>query len=83
MFSIINLAENQTKSVATEERSLRANYNAFRKFRMADKHGKAATPLGLVVIGGFTQPRRPSGLGSGAESLWDSGSEFPKGISPN
>jgi hypothetical protein len=40
---------------------------------MADKHGKAATPLGLVVIGGFTQGSSfVATLGFGAESLWDS-----------
>jgi hypothetical protein len=53
---------------------------------MADKHGKAATPLGLVVIGGFTQGSSFVAtplLGFGAESLWDSYWEYPKGITPS
>ena len=48
---------------------------------MADKHEKAATPLGLVAIGGFTQGSSfVATLGFGAESLWDSYWEYPKGI---
>jgi hypothetical protein len=47
---------------------------------MADKHGKSTTPLGLVVIGGFTQRSFVATLGFGAESLWDSYWEYPKGI---
>jgi hypothetical protein len=53
---------------------------------MADKHGKAATPLGLVVIGGFTQGSSFVAtplLGFGAESLWDSYWGYPKGITPS
>ena len=29
--------------------------NAFREFKLAGKEGEAATPLGLVVAGAFTQ----------------------------
>jgi hypothetical protein len=51
---------------------------------MAAKRGKATTPLGLMVIGGFTQGSSfVATLGFGTESLWDSDPVYPKGIMPN
>ena len=41
----------------------------------------AIPPLGLMVIGGLAQGSSSvATVGFGAESLWDSGGEFPKGI---
>jgi hypothetical protein len=48
---------------------------------MIDKREKAATSLGLMVTGGFTQGSSfVATLGFGMESLWDSDWEIPKGI---
>ena len=42
---------------------------------------RATTPLGLADTTGFSQgSSRLATLGFGAESLWDSALEFPKGI---
>ncbi len=51
---------------------------------MADKREKATTPLGLVLVGEYTEGSSSvATLGFGAESLWDSYREFPKGIKLN
>ena len=62
-------------------RPMQARSNEFRKFGLAGNRLEAATPLGLVILGAFTQGSSfVATLGFGAESLRDSGSEFPKGI---